>query len=74
MKFTRRKFLAAGAGAALAATVMPQAADPAPGPRPSTLDSRSVSDDALEQAAAQSVLDLKSLNAPVIIESIQLLK
>jgi L-alanine-DL-glutamate epimerase-like enolase superfamily enzyme len=74
MKFTRRKFLAAGASAALAATVRPQAADPAPGPRPSTLDSRPVSDDALEQAVAQPVLDLKGLNAPVIIESIQLLK
>jgi L-alanine-DL-glutamate epimerase-like enolase superfamily enzyme len=69
MKLTRRGFLAAGAstGIVVTASVRSRAAGVALNPPP-------VTDEALEQAAARPVLDLKGLNAPVIIESIQLLK
>ena len=69
MQLTRRKFLvtSAAASAAVAVTVRSRAADLGLAPHP-------VTDDALEQAAAQPVLGLKGLNTPVIIESIQLLK
>lgn len=74
MQLNRRTFLATSATAAIAASVKPQSATAAINPQPSTLRPPPVSDDALEQAAARPVLDLKGLSAPVIIESIQLLK
>lgn len=75
MKLTRRKFLAtsATASAVVAAAGQSHAATAAITPPPGTV-SPPVSDEALVQAAAQPVLDLKRLKEPVIIESIQLLK
>ena len=52
MKLTCRTFLAASA--AVAATVRSRPADSALNPKPSALNSPRVTDDALEQAAAQS--------------------
>jgi L-alanine-DL-glutamate epimerase-like enolase superfamily enzyme len=64
MKFTRRSFLKT----AVVASSVPFSAHVARA-QPSKVD-----DDALEKAAAKPILDLKGLNSPVIIESIELLK
>jgi L-alanine-DL-glutamate epimerase-like enolase superfamily enzyme len=70
MKFTRRNFLrataVAGVGAA-AAPLLGQSTNAPAGSRP-------VTDEILEHAAAQPVLQLKGLKDPVIIESIELLR
>ena len=71
MKFTRRSFLSAAAGASALSAMPPGlAAKPLPARSPSTLDAQGL---ALEEAAAKPVLRLKGLTAPVIIESIELL-
>jgi L-alanine-DL-glutamate epimerase-like enolase superfamily enzyme len=63
MKFNRRDFLAVTAGAgALSAIPTALAANP------------KVTDDVLERAAAITVLQLKGLKDPVIIESVELLR
>ena len=74
MKLTRRTFLVASGSAAVAATAKSPAADSALNPQARTLKPTPVTDGALEEAAAQTVLDLKGFKDPVIIESIQLLK
>jgi L-alanine-DL-glutamate epimerase-like enolase superfamily enzyme len=70
MKFTRRNFLrttaVAGVGAA-ASALLAQPANSSSGSRP-------VTDEILERAAAQPVLQFKGLKNPVIIESIELLR
>jgi L-alanine-DL-glutamate epimerase-like enolase superfamily enzyme len=72
MKLNRRRFLAQSAGASALSLVPPAfAAQPvspsAPKGRPA------VTDAALEQAAANPVLQIKELKEPIIIESIELL-
>ncbi len=69
MKLSRRRFLTRAASASALSLVPPGVAAPASKPAPAN-----VSDTALENAAAQPVLQLKSLNEPVLIESIQLLR
>ena len=72
MKFTRRSFLSAAAGASALSAMPPAlAAQPPQARSPSTLDAQGL---ALEEAGAKPVLRLKGLNAPVIIESIELLR
>jgi L-alanine-DL-glutamate epimerase-like enolase superfamily enzyme len=72
MRLTRRNFLTSAAGAGALSAVPPSfAAAPSAPPRLSTLDSQGI---ALEEAAAKPVLQLKALNSPVIIESIELLR
>jgi L-alanine-DL-glutamate epimerase-like enolase superfamily enzyme len=70
MKFNRRSFLrtaaVAGVGAA-ASSLLAQPANSSSGSRP-------VTDEMLERAAAQPVLQLKGLKDPVIIESVELLR
>jgi L-alanine-DL-glutamate epimerase-like enolase superfamily enzyme len=71
MKLTRRQFLQTSAVAGAGAASIPLPAQSAA----STSSSRaSVSDSALEQAAAKPVLQLKGMKDPVIIESIELLR
>ena len=67
MKLNRRKFLTRTAGAG-ALSLVPPALAASPKATAAT-----VADSALEQAAAEPVLQLKGLNEPVIIDSIQLL-
>jgi len=74
MKLTRRTFLVASGSAAVAATAKSPAADSALNSQARTFNPAPVTDGALEEAAAQTVLDLKGFKDPVIIESIQLLK
>ena len=70
MKITRRRFLASAAGTSALSLVRPAlAGHPSSSSRPPT-----VNDEVLEQAAAKPVLQLKGLKAPVIIESIELLR
>jgi L-alanine-DL-glutamate epimerase-like enolase superfamily enzyme len=69
MNLTRRRFLTRAAGAGALGLVPPALAHSPPKPAPA-----SVSDSALEQAAAKPVLQLKGLKEPVIIDSIQLLR
>jgi len=72
MKFTRRRFLATAASAGALSAMRPDlAAQPSLAPRPSPPDPRGL---ALEKAAAKPVLQLKGLRAPVVIESIELLR
>ena len=59
MKLTRRTFLVASGSAAVAATAKSPAADSALNPQARTLKPAPVTDGALEEAAAQTVLDLK---------------
>jgi L-alanine-DL-glutamate epimerase-like enolase superfamily enzyme len=70
MKFNRRSFLrttaAAGIGSA-AASLFARPGEPSLGRQP-------VTDEVLERVAAEPVLQLKGLNTPVIIESIELLR
>ncbi len=63
MKFNRRNFLAATAGAG-ALSLLP----------PTLAANRKVTDEILQQAAAKPVLQIKGLKDPVIIESIELLR
>ena len=70
MKFTRRNFLRATAVAGVGAAAAPLLAQPTNSPS----GSRPVTDEVLERAAAEPVLQLKGLNAPVIIESVELLR
>jgi L-alanine-DL-glutamate epimerase-like enolase superfamily enzyme len=71
MKLTRRQFLQTSAVAGAGAASIPLLAQSAA----STSSSRaSVSDSALEQAAAKPALQLKGMKDPVIIESIELLR
>lgn len=65
MNSTRRNFLRAAAGVS-ALSVLPS--------RSTAAQSAEVTDEALEKAAARPVLDLKGLNHPVIIESMDLLR
>ena len=65
MKLTRRGFVTAAAAAG---------AFPFVGARPALGQSAAVTDEALEQIAAKPILDLKDLKAPVILESIELLR
>src|SRR5438034_1094165 len=67
MKTTRRHFLTLTASAS-AFPLLAASPDSSHKPRPSILDTQ------LEDAAAKPVLDLKALNGPIIIESIELLK
>jgi L-alanine-DL-glutamate epimerase-like enolase superfamily enzyme len=62
MTLNRRRFLHTAAGAGALSLVGPKSSHGAPGA------------DALEEAAAQPVLDLSRLKEPVIIESIELLR
>jgi L-alanine-DL-glutamate epimerase-like enolase superfamily enzyme len=72
MKLTRRHFLTTTAGAtALSAVRLSFADGPSAAPRLSTFDAQGL---ALQHAAARPVLQLKRLNTPVIIESIELLR
>lgn len=65
MKFTRRSFFTMAASAS---------ALPLVSSRRTLGQNTDVTDEALERAAAKPILDLKGLNSPVIIESIQLLR
>src|SRR5580693_3193301 len=65
MKISRRNFIAIGAGAGALWTF------PA---RSASARKAGATDKILEQAAARPVLDLKGLNSPVIIESVELLR
>lgn len=65
MKTTRRKFFRVAASAS-ALSFLPSSS--------TSTQAAEVTDDALEKAAAKPVLDLKGLNQPVIIESIELLR
>lgn len=65
MKPTRRNFLKITAGATAASLI---------GRNSSSGQAPDATDEALEKAAAKPVLDRSGLNAPVIIESIQLLR
>ena len=65
MKSTRRSFIKMAAGASAFSLASARSAFG---------QSAKVTDDALERAAAKPVLDLKGLNNPVIIESIELLR
>ena len=69
MKFNRRSFLRTAAVAGVGAAASPLLAQPAN----SSSGSRPVTDEMLERAAAQPVLQLKGLKDPVIIESVELL-
>jgi L-alanine-DL-glutamate epimerase-like enolase superfamily enzyme len=72
MRFTRRRFLTAAAGAGALSAVRPAlAAQSSVPPYLSSLDPQGL---AIQEAAAKPVLQLKGLNAPVIIESIELLR
>jgi L-alanine-DL-glutamate epimerase-like enolase superfamily enzyme len=70
MKFTRRNFLRTTAVAGVGAAASSLLAKPAG----SSSASRPVTDEMLERAAAQPVLQLKGLSDPVIIESVELLR
>ena len=69
MKFTRRNFLRTTAVAGVGAAASPLFAPPA-----HSSGTRPVTDEILERAAAQPVLQLKGLKEPVIIESVELLR
>jgi L-alanine-DL-glutamate epimerase-like enolase superfamily enzyme len=70
MKLTRRHFLTTAAGASVFSSVQPGiAGELSAPPSLSTLDAQGL---ALQRAAARPVLQLKRLNTPVIIESIEL--
>jgi len=70
MKFTRRNFLCTTAVAGVGTAASSLLAQPTNSPS----GSRPVTDEILERAAAQPVLQLKGLNDPVIIESVELLR
>ena len=70
MKFTRRNFLRTTAVAGVGAAASSLFAKPAG----SSSAARPVTDEILERAAAQPVLQFKGLKDPVIIESIELLR
>jgi L-alanine-DL-glutamate epimerase-like enolase superfamily enzyme len=69
MKFTRRLFLKTAAVSGAGAAASPLFAQPSAPHETGTL-----TDPALEQAAARPVLQLKNLKDPVIIESVELLR
>jgi L-alanine-DL-glutamate epimerase-like enolase superfamily enzyme len=66
MNTDRRRFLNLAAGAAAASLVQPC--------HVAAASSSEIDDDALEAAAARSVLDRSAVNQPVIIESMELLR
>src|SRR5689334_14532745 len=70
MKFSRRRFIGSTAGATAFSLASPVLA------REQQRKSKAplASDHALEQAASKLVLQLKGLNEPIIIESIELLR
>lgn len=68
MSISRRNFLGTAAAASIAASVLPRSARAANPPLPEA------SNDALERAAAQPVLDRSLFKSAVIIESIDTLK
>src|ERR1039458_2276174 len=70
MKFTRRNFLRTTAVAGVGAAASSLLARPVA----SSSGFRPVTDEILERAAAQPVLQFKGLKDPVIIESIELLR
>jgi L-alanine-DL-glutamate epimerase-like enolase superfamily enzyme len=70
MKFTRRNFLRTAAVAGVGAAAAPLLAQTTNSPS----GSKPVTDEILERAAAQPVLQLKGLKDPVIIESVELLR
>jgi L-alanine-DL-glutamate epimerase-like enolase superfamily enzyme len=70
MKFNRRNFLRTAAVAGVGAAAAPLLAQPTNSPS----GSHTVTDEVLERAAAEPVLQLKGLKDPVIIESVELLR
>jgi L-alanine-DL-glutamate epimerase-like enolase superfamily enzyme len=76
MNLTRRRFLgtSAVAGVGAASSAMLGSAAAAPSGAPPGSAPPQVSDAALEQAAALPVLRLEGINAPIVIESIDLLR
>jgi L-alanine-DL-glutamate epimerase-like enolase superfamily enzyme len=72
MKFTRRSFLTTAASASALSAIRPAlAAESSVARSPLTADAQCL---ALEAAAAKPVLQLKGLKAPVVVESIELLR